>query len=167
MVLSERGVEERRPPALSEGIICGIHAMARMWPSRLNRAEDVLHVRAPGSVRGTLHLPSPPRPPRTTLQENVGPALTAGLASVAAAQPDDPVEYLAHWLLKYLAIEEKKEKVSTKSTATTVHTDCSKRGLGEEDAGWEATSRCGSSGIGERRHTRRRTGRWSSSCAGC
>ena len=44
----------------------------------------------------------------------MGPALTAGLASVAAAQPDDPVEYLAHWLLKYLAIEEKKEKVSTK-----------------------------------------------------
>jgi hypothetical protein len=115
------------------------------------------------------HSPSPltTRPPRTTLQENVGPALTAGLASVAAAQPDDPVEYLAHWLLKYLAIEEKKEKVSTKSTATAVHTDRSKRGLGEEDAGWEATSRCGSSGIGERRHTRRRTGRWSSSCAGC
>uniref|UniRef100_A0A6U4NIS8 GAF domain-containing protein n=1 Tax=Hemiselmis andersenii TaxID=464988 RepID=A0A6U4NIS8_HEMAN len=46
------------------------------------------------------------------LQENVGPALTAGLASVAAGQPDDPVDYLAHWLLKYLAVQDKKEKVS-------------------------------------------------------
>eukprot|EP00287_Rhodomonas_sp_CCMP768_P032813 CAMPEP_0202856622 /NCGR_PEP_ID=MMETSP1389-20130828/92138_1 /ASSEMBLY_ACC=CAM_ASM_000865 /TAXON_ID=302021 /ORGANISM="Rhodomonas sp., Strain CCMP768" /LENGTH=328 /DNA_ID=CAMNT_0049535297 /DNA_START=1 /DNA_END=984 /DNA_ORIENTATION=+ len=45
------------------------------------------------------------------LQENVGHALTAGLASTAAAQPDDPVEYLANWLLKYLAVEEKKAKV--------------------------------------------------------
>jgi hypothetical protein len=77
------------------------------------------------------------------LQENVGPALTAGLASVAAAQPDDPVEYLAHWLLKYLAIEEKKEKVSMNehghTTTVCAHrTDCGKRGL--EDAGQETTS---------------------------
>jgi GAF domain-containing protein len=43
------------------------------------------------------------------VQEHVGPALTAGLASVAAAQPDDPVDYLAHWLLKYLAVEEQKK----------------------------------------------------------
>eukprot|EP00960_Hanusia_phi_P043205 755924-Hanusia_phi.AAC.4 len=42
------------------------------------------------------------------LQEAVGPALTAGLASVAAVQPEDPVDYLAHWLLKYLAVEEQK-----------------------------------------------------------
>jgi len=46
--------------------------------------------------------------PRPIAQEHVGPALTAGLASVAAAQPDDPVDYLAHWLLKYLAVEEQK-----------------------------------------------------------
>jgi len=45
------------------------------------------------------------------LQESVGPALTAGLASCASAQPDDPVDYLAHWLLKYLAVQEKKSKV--------------------------------------------------------
>eukprot|EP00288_Rhodomonas_lens_P016941 CAMPEP_0177713232 /NCGR_PEP_ID=MMETSP0484_2-20121128/12827_1 /TAXON_ID=354590 /ORGANISM="Rhodomonas lens, Strain RHODO" /LENGTH=493 /DNA_ID=CAMNT_0019225103 /DNA_START=8 /DNA_END=1485 /DNA_ORIENTATION=+ len=45
------------------------------------------------------------------LQENVGDALTAALTSTAAAQPDDPVEYMAHWLLKYLAVEEKKAKV--------------------------------------------------------
>lgn len=44
-------------------------------------------------------------------QENVGDALTAALTSTAAAQPDDPVEYMAHWLLKYLAVEEKKAKV--------------------------------------------------------
>ncbi len=72
-------------------------------------------------------------------QDAVGPALTAGLASVAAVQvcivdmmkisrhmitiqltrrvrdfcgqPEDPVDYLAHWLLKYLAVEEKKAKV--------------------------------------------------------
>jgi hypothetical protein len=43
------------------------------------------------------------------LQENVGAALTAGLASCASAQPDDPVDYLAHWLLKYLAVQDKKE----------------------------------------------------------
>mmetsp|Transcript_42788 Transcript_42788/g.134845 ORF Transcript_42788/g.134845 Transcript_42788/m.134845 type:complete len:414 (-) Transcript_42788:390-1631(-) len=42
------------------------------------------------------------------LQETVGPALTAGLASVASVQPEDPVDYLAHWLLKYLAVEEQK-----------------------------------------------------------
>ena len=46
------------------------------------------------------------------LQETVGPALTAGLASCASAQPDDPVDYLAHWLLKYLAVQEKKAQVS-------------------------------------------------------
>lgn len=46
------------------------------------------------------------------LQESVGPALTAGLASCASAQPDDPVDYLAHWLLKYLAVQEKKAKTS-------------------------------------------------------
>ena len=26
-------------------------------------------------------------------------------------QPEDPVDYLAHWLLKYLAVEEKNAKV--------------------------------------------------------
>jgi hypothetical protein len=46
------------------------------------------------------------------LQESVGPALTAGLASCASAQPDDPVDYLAHWLLKYLAVQEKKARAS-------------------------------------------------------
>ena len=46
------------------------------------------------------------------LQETVGPALTAGLASCASAQPDDPVDYLAHWLLKYLAVQEKKAMAS-------------------------------------------------------
>ncbi|KAJ1488837.1 hypothetical protein T484DRAFT_3584449 [Baffinella frigidus] len=46
------------------------------------------------------------------LQEHVGAALTAGLASVAAAQPNDPVDYLAHWLLKYLAVEEQKTAAS-------------------------------------------------------
>ena len=51
------------------------------------------------------------------LQEAVGPALTAGLASCAAVQPDDPVDYLAHWLLKYLAVQEKKEASSNAALA--------------------------------------------------
>lgn len=51
----------------------------------------------------------------------MGPALTAGLASVAAVQPDDPVEYLAHWLLKYLAIEEKKFKVTDAPSGAKRH----------------------------------------------
>ena len=48
----------------------------------------------------------------TYLQDTVGPALTAGLASCASARPDDPVDYLAHWLLKYLAVQEKKAAAS-------------------------------------------------------
>ena len=44
------------------------------------------------------------------LQDSVGPVLTAGLASCASAQPEDPVDYLAHWLLKYLAVQEKKTR---------------------------------------------------------
>ena len=51
------------------------------------------------------------------LQESVGPALTAGLASCASAQPEDPVDYLAHWLLKYLAVQEKKDKAAEAEAA--------------------------------------------------
>jgi hypothetical protein len=34
------------------------------------------------------------------LQGTVGPILARGVAATVAAHPDDPVEFLAEWLLK-------------------------------------------------------------------
>ena len=34
------------------------------------------------------------------LQQTVGPPLAGGCAATAAARPSDPVEHLAHWLLR-------------------------------------------------------------------
>lgn len=34
------------------------------------------------------------------LVETVGDTLAKGVAATVAAQPHDPVEYLAHWLLR-------------------------------------------------------------------
>lgn len=42
-------------------------------------------------------------PDTTYLKETVGEALARGCAAVVTAQPNDPVEYLGLWLLRYAA----------------------------------------------------------------
>lgn len=45
------------------------------------------------------------------LRSNVSDALSQGLAATLVAQPDDPVEYLGRYLLKYVERKEAEEKV--------------------------------------------------------
>lgn len=45
------------------------------------------------------------------LQKEVGTALAKGLAAVTAAQPYDPVDYLAKWLLQYVSNQEQDKLV--------------------------------------------------------
>ena len=47
------------------------------------------------------------------LKESVGAALSKGLSAVAVEQPDDPVEYLGNYLLNFVAIEERLQRVSS------------------------------------------------------
>lgn len=42
----------------------------------------------------------------TYLKENVGPALTKAMAALAVAQPNDAVDFLGKWLLRYAETEE-------------------------------------------------------------
>jgi len=44
------------------------------------------------------------------LDENIGPALAKGLASVSTAQPADAINYLANWLQQYADTEDAKSK---------------------------------------------------------
>jgi hypothetical protein len=45
------------------------------------------------------------------LKESVGPALSKGLCAVAVEQPEDPVEFLGNYLLNFVAVEERLQKV--------------------------------------------------------
>ncbi len=45
------------------------------------------------------------------LKENVGAALAIGLAETAIAQPDDPIEYFALWLTKYVQNQKRGQQV--------------------------------------------------------
>jgi hypothetical protein len=46
------------------------------------------------------------------LKENVGEALAQGLTAVLVAQPEDSVEYLGKWLIKFVESQEKQTKVT-------------------------------------------------------
>jgi hypothetical protein len=51
------------------------------------------------------------------LKENVGTALADGVAATLLANPHDPVEYLAHWLLKSVATQQNETVVRRKTAA--------------------------------------------------
>lgn len=45
------------------------------------------------------------------LTKHVGNALALGLAEIAEKRPVDPIEYLAHWLRKYVENQDVAKKV--------------------------------------------------------
>lgn len=45
------------------------------------------------------------------LKESVGPALAKGLAATSLARPQDPIEYLANWLIKYVENDTRDKQV--------------------------------------------------------
>ena len=47
------------------------------------------------------------------LKQNLGSVLADGLAAVVIQRPEDPVEYLGEWLLKYVENQENRAKVPT------------------------------------------------------
>lgn len=48
------------------------------------------------------------------LKQHVGEALAIGLTEIVEKRPVDPIEYLAHWLRKYVENRDFEFKVSTK-----------------------------------------------------
>ena len=47
------------------------------------------------------------------LQQNIGSCLSQCLAEVCMKRPNDPIEYIAHWLYKHIDNVNTKNKVST------------------------------------------------------
>ena len=57
------------------------------------------------------------------LKKHVGNALALGLAEIAEKRPVDPIEYLAHWLRKYVENQDVAKKVVSLSQ-TCLHLGC-------------------------------------------
>jgi hypothetical protein len=47
------------------------------------------------------------------LKKTVGPALAKGLAAASVTRPQDPIEYLANWLIKYVENQERDNQVES------------------------------------------------------